>query len=558
MRLLAPIILWCLLALCRNGHAESATCETALIALRKGALELETRLKKCKSEEKQRCDDLIGSTQNDLAREKDVSQRLRELLSAKDLEKSVALKEIESGLKTELAKVRDENSDLRAELEEQRRDASRAKQLTEELVDEKKKTAALVYSLNECKESFEKKTTDAVTALNAKVQKQAFKIDSLTETLEARNAEVETLRKLVVKLEEQNRAGFLEWFNKPGSLESLLDASNRTMELLAPGLGATERRLLELRAMSSAKIESLIGDHDTSILMSTLLAWGILLIPFFLSFCLLVRVRLSLSKMVLWASLYAALFCLVMFGFSFALGREALGSLRRMSILSHDILLILIMVGHILQILSMYLLTLKQWLVSDLGSLRARHMLQFAIPVLVAGHYYYYYYFSAISAAEGDDEGGDGPKAEFDANYWMAYALGYFFLCVLVVLGTSSSSAVSSPSAQVINHPIGSAPQKPSVAVETAANVVTSLVNAVEGQNSNVGDDSSDVMTSAIEKDVEAGSSTSGHASHATTEKQKKKKKKAKDSSMEFLGPDEVLDAVVSATRQAKSDEKGD
>ena len=557
------IAIWIITFAIFHGSVQAQqTCESALVALKKASLELEGRLKKCRQEEKIRCDVKLNGTLADFEKEKEVSARLRELLKAKDLERKMSEREIEDRYKMEITLLEEDLDTAKFELKQSKETKETVQILEEDLRAEKKKTNALADSLEACRDQVDRQTKDEIAQLKAQIEKQKDIIESNKETLEARDAEVESLRRIVTHLEEQKKAGILEWFKNPKSLESLLDAKNTTLNLIFPGLDATERRLLELKAKSSEKIESVIGmDSETSALMSGLLAWGILLIPFFMSFCLLVRVRLSLSKMVLWASLYAALFCLVLFGFSFALGDEALMSLRKLSPLSHDVVLIILMLGNVLLIVSIALLTLKQWLVTDLGSLRVRHMFQAGIPMVVAVHYYYHYYFIALSSAANDFQSNEGQQQakndpnfddDFDERYWLIYAIAYFSECVLLVLGNyGSNHATTSP---------GVPPAKPSPAVVKVANVVNNIVDAVEGSNPK--DNSSHT-----DEDVEASGKSSSYDKELAThgEGKKKKKKKSKmdmgsdGSSLEVLGPSDLLDAVVNATSGSKKlSEKGD
>src|SRR5688500_18226231 len=77
-----------------TASSAKQTCESALINLETGALELERLLKRCHAEERIKCDSRMNTTHAELGREKDVSLRLRELLQAKDVEKKMMMSEM--------------------------------------------------------------------------------------------------------------------------------------------------------------------------------------------------------------------------------------------------------------------------------------------------------------------------------------------------------------------------------------------------------------------------------------------------------------------------------
>jgi hypothetical protein len=311
------------LLLCVSISASFHTCETSLIALKKGALELENRLQDCLARNISQVTTTSASTP----------------LSGTVIPPAVD-EACQISLESALSALRDQVQNSSFLLDELTKTQSALEQLKKEF-----KAMSIQHDseLAQIKDAF-------------RLTKEELEAEQ--ERLEAALTNAETL---LLHATEEKSPLLLDWTTHLTNLSVLLDLTEEKMH-----------------QMSLASLIFLL-DEETSDRMSGYVTWSVLLLPLILSFCLLVKVKLSLERMVLWAGVYLFLLFLLVFGLSFWFQGDAIQVLPRSV---HDVLVILLMIGQFVFWTSMLVLSLKQWLVVDLGGMRVRHVIQLAIPTL--------------------------------------------------------------------------------------------------------------------------------------------------------------------------------
>lgn len=375
------------------------TCETSLIQLKRGALELESRLVDC----------LNSKTESTPAPTPPAS--------AVAPQEVLQCKQQVAELTAELARAQTVQSDLAAQHQ------GKVRELEAEWELERAKLG----------EVHAKALVDQTGLVRRELQEESKNLEA-----ELRG-EIQTLQDQLLALTEQQQLQQQQQQKQQQGNMNLDWASH--LANLSLVLGVTEERMHQM------SVESLVYllDDETSNEMSGYLTWSILLLPAILIVCLFVRVKLSFERMVLWASLYCALLFLCLFGFSLALHAEAVQSLPKGGV--HDVLVVLLLVGQLVLLVATLVLTLKQWLVEDRGGLRVRHLLQAATPVATSIHYYQFYFYGAILDIKSPEPLGEGEDSNegFGFYTWLVYSLAYLLLCMCIALSHTGSKVQQQP-----------------------------------------------------------------------------------------------------------------
>jgi len=331
-----------------------------------------------------------------------------------------------------------------------------------ELETAKEEVTTLKQELEDSNEKYQK-TASALVLANSDLDRMKSKMENLlkerssfegrvselSEKQSAARKESEKLKKLFEQYKEKVDDPALvdyfikkaEWLKHP-YVEGVDTAYEKTLKLLGPKLHPTQIALIEMQTLlqqSTEKLSDVVGKPEYSPLLSGLLTYGLLLIPFGISIGFMVRLKrcISLTKMTILMTLYNTIFCTLLFGLSFVVKEEEpLRSFRSHNEQSFEFVQIIISVYYVLYIGFTFLVILREALRLRC-KLSVRVMLMLLIPYVVMYHYYVNVWLRAMRD--------QSPIITFEA--WGLYGVGFtvqFLLLTCCSRKTSKSYSAES------------------------------------------------------------------------------------------------------------------
>ncbi|GBG28349.1 Myosin heavy chain [Hondaea fermentalgiana] len=367
---------------------------------------------------------LSSETQKQVARltreVEDLKQKLESAESARD--------DLERERDTAQTSLADTERDLRKTKSDLEDANERTKELIGDLSSLKTEKSRIEADLND-KASKLDAAQSSVSELASQKDSAESRAAELSKKQEAAAAESERLKSEFLKYKEKVDDPALvdyfvkkaEWLKNP-HVEGVDRAYEKTLKMLGPRLDPAQETLLEMQSMLQAsreKLSSAVGETDDSPFISGLLTYGILLIPFGLSLCLLVRLKrcISLTKATMFMSMYNLIFSALVFATSFATdGEEPMAVFRERNETAFESLQIMLPIYYSIYLFFSLLLFAKAQInMRCRCSLRAPLLL--VVPLSVLIHYY-----RAVWLPSMRDE-----KPKMESIYWAAYA-GAFLL----------------------------------------------------------------------------------------------------------------------------------
>lgn len=335
-----------------------------------------------------------------------------------------------------------------------------------------------------------------------------------------------------------------EWLKNP-KVSGVDRAYEKTMKLLGPKLEPTQEAILEMQSMLQAsreKLSSAVGETEDSPILSGMLTYGILLIPFGISMCLLVRLKrcISLTKATMFMSMYNLIFSGLVFATSFFIeGEEPMATFREQNEQAFESLQIMLPIYYAFYMIFVVLLFLKlQVIMRCRCSLRVPLVL--VIPIGVMIHYYRSAWVYAMH---------DKPP-QLESVAWAAYAgafLVHFGLITCCAPSNSSKASdeedmtlpLVSKSKRAHGHLVAEAQEsKDGHIINVSADVMSpeevseSLTEGAEAVRDKASAIAESFKTGKSVKEIETEQRKSKKKSSSTS---KKKKKKAETSDIESL-----------------------
>jgi hypothetical protein len=434
-------------ALAAATSASGANCDALVDALRKGAGHLER---------------LVKETELSLARERGMNKRLSELLESKDEALSLLRQHCEP-----LAKQLDAKT---AELEQALQAAAvqgpRIDEIVEARVDEQRQRCAVAAQA--AKQQCAARLNDSQVLAQTDIAKLKDALDAGGETLDARNAEVDALRKdvrtLQARLDDPKLGEWAakKWLKSQQALRSVEAAKNKARSVLAPVQTALEYITLVKRASSHRLAAVLESDKDQ---VDGALTYVFVFLGVVLGLALMRRMRFHLERLVLLASLQQTAVFAGLFVLQEYTSTDVLSALLHWSHAAHDGLLIVCGALAIMYWLLLCLVTLRQWLIRDWGSLRARHVVQLLSATYVFVDFHEMYFAPSMLNV----------GVSFEAARW-----GYYALATLLVSACLAFAAWQSKEAP--EAPMAKKPKRPKAARNDVEAMLVAVVEEAGGE----------------------------------------------------------------------------
>uniref|UniRef100_A0A7S3PL48 Uncharacterized protein n=1 Tax=Aplanochytrium stocchinoi TaxID=215587 RepID=A0A7S3PL48_9STRA len=359
--------------------------------------------------------------------------------------------------------------ELRHEVKELEADLSKCTEKTTALSVEVEEKDSIAKELGELKSRFDavneefEETQISLRELQEGKQELKSKVAKAVEDAkkcEENCKEMESLFSVYQKkLEDPALADYLEkkfeWLQNP-QVEGVTIAYDKTVKMIGPRLNVTKEKLEQVKKLlevSSQTLSNAVGKPEYTPLVSGLLTYGILLLPFCFSVCILVRVKraITLRKTTVWMSLYLCLFSLGALALSKVVKLEPMLALRQHNESAYEFLQLGVAAFGGLYYFCVYLYTFAQITFEGKCTFSFRHVFQLVLPAAVATHYYYHVWLLAMKDKDPDIE----------VKHWAGYAGIFFFLFLLFTFFTKSNTRIDKkeqenvlPVSQPLNQPL--------------------------------------------------------------------------------------------------------
>ncbi len=256
-----------------------------------------------------------------------------------------------------------------------------------------------------------------------------------------------------------------EWLQHPTIGVGLESAINKTYSMFVPKIQSTEESLEEFQEAIKRTSDNLlakVGHQEFSPMLSGMLVYGILLVPFIFSVCLLVRIKkiFSMTRLLMWMSLYNSLFCLVMYLTSIWADQEAVSALKDKDPELMEFVMITLGAYYFLFLVISIVFFAKRLTCDTKCALLPSDLIRVFVPIIIGIHFYdkvwqYTFTSSAVDSEDEDDsqmqeiqsDGNDAQEiasqssnylAKFPYTTWAQYSLAFFIVFIMIIFSESS------------------------------------------------------------------------------------------------------------------------